>query len=431
MRRLAPCRPEVQDRGRMRRRAVLAPLRAACDPMAPPSPSRELAGAWAGTLTHAGESEPCSPWSSSRGRTARSSSGCRSRSRTSTGPRSAASRRSSRATRCGWGRSSSRTTAARTLDRGGAEGARPGLRDPADAAGASSGSTSRREPEIGAPLAQPVWTFDAGSPLWAGPTFADGTRLRGRDRTASCTRSTPGPDGSGGPSGREGRSGRGPTVPAARSTSRPTTASSTRSARGERGRALAGAGGREADRAAAVRQPEVALRPVRLGRDGGRRPALPRHARRARSWRSTRRGARRPGVRVGRQPSSPRRRWTRAASSSARFDGHVYALDAASGKLLWKRDTQGAVVSTPAVAGDRVVVGNRGYDLLGLDARTGEPAWTRYIWFSWVESSAVVRDGVAYVGSSDAAAVYAFDARTGRAAAGRPTSSAGPGASRR
>ena len=45
--------------------------------------------------------------------------------------------------------------------------------------------------------------------------------------------------------------------------------------------------------------------------------------------------------------------------------------------------------------------------------RTGEPAWTRYIWFSWVESSAAVRDGVVYVGSSDAAAVYAFDARTG------------------
>jgi outer membrane protein assembly factor BamB len=95
------------------------------------------------------------------------------------------------------------------------------------------------------------------------------------------------------------------------------------------------------------------------------------------------------------------------------YDGHVYALEAASGKLVWKRDTQGAVVSTPALVGDRVVVGNRSYDLLGLDARTGEPAWTRYIWFSWVESSAAVRDGVAYVGSSDAAAVYAFDARTG------------------
>lgn len=30
-------------------------------------------------------------------------------------------------------------------------------------------------PEIGAPVVAPVWTFDAGSPLWAGATFADGT----------------------------------------------------------------------------------------------------------------------------------------------------------------------------------------------------------------------------------------------------------------
>ncbi len=96
------------------------------------------------------------------------------------------------------------------------------------------------------------------------------------------------------------------------------------------------------------------------------------------------------------------------------FDKHVYALDAATGAVIWKRDTQGVVVSTPAVDGDRIVIGNRAYDLLGLDARTGDVAWTRYIWFSWVESSSTIRNGVAYVGSSDAAAEYAFDVKTGR-----------------
>jgi outer membrane protein assembly factor BamB len=95
------------------------------------------------------------------------------------------------------------------------------------------------------------------------------------------------------------------------------------------------------------------------------------------------------------------------------YDKHVYALDAATGQLAWKRDTKGAVVSTPAVVGDRVVIGNRGYDLLGLETRTGEPAWKRYFWFSWVESSPSVREGVAYVGSSDAASVSAYDVRTG------------------
>ena len=92
----------------------------------------------------------------------------------------------------------------------------------------------------------------------------------------------------------------------------------------------------------------------------------------------------------------------------------MYALDAASGALAWKRDTRGAVVSTPAVVDDRLVIGNRSYDLLGLDARSGEPVWKRYVWFSWVESSATLRDGVAYVGSSDAAAIFAFDAQAGR-----------------
>jgi outer membrane protein assembly factor BamB len=60
------------------------------------------------------------------------------------------------------------------------------------------------------------------------------------------------------------------------------------------------------------------------------------------------------------------------------------------------------------------VVGNRCYDLLGLTAATGEVAWKRYVWFSWIESSATIRDGVAYVGSSDAASLGAFDVRTGR-----------------
>ena len=96
------------------------------------------------------------------------------------------------------------------------------------------------------------------------------------------------------------------------------------------------------------------------------------------------------------------------------FDGYIHALDAKTGSPIWKYDTNGAVVSTPAVAGDLLVVGNRSYDLVALKASTGEVAWKRYIWFSWVESSATVRDGVVYIGSSDAAAAFAFDASTGK-----------------
>src|SRR4030095_7204976 len=96
------------------------------------------------------------------------------------------------------------------------------------------------------------------------------------------------------------------------------------------------------------------------------------------------------------------------------YDGKVYALQASTGKLLWKTDTKAPVVSTPALAGSRVIVGSRRYDLFGRDRRTGAADWKRYVWFSWIESSASVRDGVAYVGSSDAAALFAFDAQNGR-----------------
>jgi outer membrane protein assembly factor BamB len=60
------------------------------------------------------------------------------------------------------------------------------------------------------------------------------------------------------------------------------------------------------------------------------------------------------------------------------------------------------------------VIGSRSYDLAALDSATGKRAWTRYFWFSWVESTASILDGSVYVGSSDAAKIFAFDAGTGR-----------------
>jgi outer membrane protein assembly factor BamB len=95
------------------------------------------------------------------------------------------------------------------------------------------------------------------------------------------------------------------------------------------------------------------------------------------------------------------------------FDGHVYALDAASGEELWRYDTGAPVVSSPLIHAGRVIIGSRSYDLLALDAGTGTLDWKYYYWFSWVESSAVERDGIAYVGSSDGQLVVALDAATG------------------
>ncbi len=267
----------------------------------------------------------------------------------------------------------------------------------------------RREP--GGTPAQPVWTFEAGSPLWAGPTFAGGVVLVGG--TDGQVYAVEAGTGRKRWSFRAGGAIR----------TRPTVSDGAVYVQADDGflYKLAVASGEERWRVRVVESPIERLpfdnpksRYDRFGSDvtvAGGRLYLGTH----------------DGKVLALDPESGARVWSFAtgdavlaapAVDSGRvyvgsFDKHVYALDAASGQLLWKRDTQGAVVSTPAVAGDRVVVGNRAYDVLALDAKTGDVAWKRYVWFSWIESSPVVRDGVAYVGSSDAAGVFAFDVASG------------------
>jgi len=96
------------------------------------------------------------------------------------------------------------------------------------------------------------------------------------------------------------------------------------------------------------------------------------------------------------------------------YDGRVYALDARTGGLRWSHDAKAPVVSTPAIHDGAAIVGTRGYDLLALALHDGALRWKRYVWMSWVESSPIIAAGTAYVGSSDAAALFAFDAASGR-----------------
>ena len=95
------------------------------------------------------------------------------------------------------------------------------------------------------------------------------------------------------------------------------------------------------------------------------------------------------------------------------FDGKVYAFDAGVGEQLWSFDTGAPVTATPVPDRGVVVIGSRSYDLFGLDALTGAVRWDRYVWFSWIESSARVADGIAYVGSSDASRLFAIETRSG------------------
>lgn len=137
-------------------------------------------------------------------------------------------------------------------------------------------------------------------------------------------------------------------------------------------------------------------------------------------------------------------------------DGGIYALDAATGKKLWRHDakapvfsgigrhgaealtfgtmdgsvvlfdrhtrqetfrahTGGGVVTVPLVVGDKVIAGSRDYVLYGLNLTDGSVAWRFSYWFSWIESTPVLRGGVIYVGASDYSRVSAIDPTTGRA----------------
>jgi outer membrane protein assembly factor BamB len=90
-------------------------------------------------------------------------------------------------------------------------------------------------------------------------------------------------------------------------------------------------------------------------------------------------------------------------------DGHVYALNAATGAKLWSFRTAGVVVSSPAVANGVVYVGS--FDnLYALNAATGAGLWSFRA--GPVVSSPAVAGGVVYFGDA-LDNVYALNAATG------------------
>lgn len=97
----------------------------------------------------------------------------------------------------------------------------------------------------------------------------------------------------------------------------------------------------------------------------------------------------------------------------AAFDGKVQAVAASDGQVRWRYDAKLAVSGDLVIDEDRLLIGSRSYDLIALDAANGRQLWTHYYWFSWIESPPVIRDGVAYTGSSDAVGVYAINVRDG------------------
>ena len=95
------------------------------------------------------------------------------------------------------------------------------------------------------------------------------------------------------------------------------------------------------------------------------------------------------------------------------FDGTIFALDRLTGAELWRVKTGGPVVSAPFVLGDAVVVGSRDFILYALRTTDGRELWRQPFWGSWIESTPRLAGGTLFIGSSDLRHVRALDPATG------------------
>jgi outer membrane protein assembly factor BamB len=100
-------------------------------------------------------------------------------------------------------------------------------------------------------------------------------------------------------------------------------------------------------------------------------------------------------------------------------DTFVYAVEAATGKLLWKFKTSGVVHASPSVGGGRVYVGGFDSYFYALDAATGALEWRFKTGddpganlMTGIPGSAAIDDGLVIFGCRDGN-VYALDARNG------------------
>jgi len=95
------------------------------------------------------------------------------------------------------------------------------------------------------------------------------------------------------------------------------------------------------------------------------------------------------------------------------FDGRLTALDSSSGEVLWRFDSKGRGYFTPpAVGGGLVYVVTYVGDLLAIDSRSGQIRWQQQV-SSMDGFSPAVSDGVLYV-TGGIGNVYALEAATGK-----------------
>jgi outer membrane protein assembly factor BamB len=93
-------------------------------------------------------------------------------------------------------------------------------------------------------------------------------------------------------------------------------------------------------------------------------------------------------------------------------DGRLYAVDLAKGTQLWSFKTRVAVKSSPLVRDGAVYFGAVDGTLYAIDAETSRERW-KFKTGDIVKSSPCIADGILFVGSGDNY-LYALDAKTGK-----------------
>lgn len=104
------------------------------------------------------------------------------------------------------------------------------------------------------------------------------------------------------------------------------------------------------------------------------------------------------------------------------WDTYMYALDAATGAMKWKFKTgddpenhnREGIQSSATVVDGVVYFGCRDFHLYALDGKTGEQKWKYKL--TWINATPTVRDGFVYASSSIPAYFFAIDAATGKQA---------------
>jgi outer membrane protein assembly factor BamB len=95
------------------------------------------------------------------------------------------------------------------------------------------------------------------------------------------------------------------------------------------------------------------------------------------------------------------------------YDRNLYAIDANTGKMIWKAPTDGGVATKPAILDHTVFFGSEDQNLYALSTDNGSTQWTYYT-DAPIHSSPRIHNKVVYIGSDDGF-MHAVSASSGHA----------------